>query len=299
MTSPLHLVEIAIEALSQADADKLHDALERISAGDDSFAVTTDRESGQTILSASNERHLETSIARLQDEFDINVRVGAPQVCFRETLSRPVTVDHTYKRQIGDRGEFARVKIEFEPLLPGSGYVFENDCSADAIPTELVPAIDKGIQAQKDGGLLAGFLVIDFRARLVGGAYHEVDSNALTFEIAGRAAFRELARENAAALLEPFMRIEVITPDNFIGSVILDLNSRRGYVQTTDSRGDVLILTATVPLAELFGYENFLASMTQNAAQCIMHFDRYEPVPKSPDDDPDYPFPVAAALRVA
>jgi elongation factor G len=203
-------------------------------------------------------------------------------VAYRETLAKPVTILYTHKKQTGGAGQFAEVKIEFEPLPPGSGFEFENDVVGGNVPREYIPAVEKGLKAQKESGLLAGFPMIDFKARLVDGKYHEVDSNALTFEIAARAAFREIAnRGGAVRLLEPIMKVEVVTPEEYLGGVIGDLNSRRGHVHGTDTRGNAQVITAMVPLANMFGYVNTLRSMSQGRAQYTMQFDHYEQVPQA------------------
>ena len=227
------------------------------------------------------ELHLEIKVDILRRTYKVDANVGAPQVAYRETLSKPVTVDYTHKKQTGGSGQFARVKIEYEPLPPGSGFVFENEVVGGSIPKEFIPSVEKGIKAQKESGLMAGFPVIDFKATLVDGAFHEVDSNALTFDIAARASFRELATKGAVKLLEPIMKVEVVTPDDFLGGVIGDLNGRRGHVQGTDTRGNAQIVTAMVPLANMFGYINTLRSMTQGRAQYSMQFDHYETVPQA------------------
>src|SRR5215469_11132524 len=285
MEFPDPVIEIAIEPKSKADQEKMGVALQRLAQEDPSFRVSTDQESGQTILKGMGELHLDIKVDILRRTYKVDANVGAPQVAYRETLSRPVAIDYTHKKQTGGAGQYARVKVEFAPLPPGSGYVFENDVVGGSIPREFIPSVDKGIKAQKEGGLLAGFPVIDFGARLIDGAYHEVDSNALTFEIAGRAAFRELASKGVAKLLEPIMKVEVVTPEDFLGGVIGDLNSRRGQVHGTDTRGNAQIVTAMVPLANMFGYINTLRSMTQGRAQYTMQFDHYEQVPQAIADE--------------
>src|SRR6202007_2845254 len=232
-----------------------------------------------------SEEHLDALIGRVRAETNIEFDVGAPQVAYRETLSRPVSVNYTHKKQTGGSGQFAEVTIEFEPLEPGAGFVFENDVVGGSIPKEFIPAVEKGLKAQKESGLMAGFPVIDFKATLTDGKYHEVDSNALTFDIAARAAFRELASKGAVKLLEPIMKVEVVTPEDFLGGVIGDLNSRRGQVQGTDSRGNAQVITAMVPLANMFGYINTLRSMAQGRAQYSMQFDHYEQVPQAIADE--------------
>jgi elongation factor G len=285
MEFPDPVIEIAIEPKSKADQEKMGAALQRLAQEDPSFRVSTDQESGQTILKGMGELHLDIKVDILRRTYKVDANVGAPQVAYRETLSRPVTIDYTHKKQTGGAGQYARVKVEFTPLPPGSGYVFENDVVGGAIPREFIPSVDKGIKAQKESGLLAGFPVIDFGARLVDGDFHDVDSNALTFEIAGRAAFRELSAKGAAKLLEPIMKVEVVTPDDFTGGVIGDLLGRRGQVLGQDVRGNAQVVTAMVPLANMFGYINTLRSMTQGRAQYTMQFDHYAQVPQSIADE--------------
>lgn len=279
MEFPDPVIEIAIEPKTKADQEKMGMALQRLAQEDPSFRVSSDSESGQTILKGMGELHLEIKVDILKRTYKVDANVGAPQVAYRETLSKPVTIDYTHKKQTGGSGQFARVKIEFEPLQPGEGFVFENEVVGGTVPKEFIPSVEKGIKAQKESGLLAGFPVIDFKATLVDGAYHEVDSNALTFDIAARAAFRELAEKKAAKLLEPIMKVEVVTPEEFLGGVIGDLNSRRGQVHGTDTRGNAQVVTAMVPLANMFGYINTLRSMSQGRAQYTMQFDHYETVP--------------------
>ncbi len=285
MEFPDPVIEVAIEPKTKADQEKMGMALVRLAQEDPSFRVSTDQESGQTILKGMGELHLEIKVDILKRTYKVDANVGAPQVAYRETLSKPVTVKYTHKKQTGGSGQFAEVTIEFEPLPPGSGFVFENEVVGGSIPKEFIPAVEKGLKAQKESGLLAGFPVIDFQAKLVDGKYHEVDSNALTFDIAARAAFRELASRGAVKLLEPIMKVEVVTPEDFLGGVIGDLNSRRGQVQGTDSRGNAQVVTAMVPLANMFGYINTLRSMSQGRAQYSMQFDHYEQVPQAIADE--------------
>jgi elongation factor G len=281
MEFPDPVIEVAIEPKTKADQEKMGMALARLAQEDPSFRVSTDVESGQTILKGMGELHLEIKVDILRRTYKVDANVGAPQVAYRETLTKPITILYTHKKQTGGSGQFAEVKIEFEPLEPGAGFIFENDVVGGTVPKEFIPSVEKGLRAQKGSGLLAGFPVIDFKATLVDGKYHEVDSNALTFDIAARAAFRELASKNVVKLLEPIMKVEVVSPDDFLGSVIGDLNSRRGQVQGTDSRGNAQIVTAMVPLANMFGYINTLRSMTQGRAQYTMQFDHYEQVPQA------------------
>ena len=285
MEFPDPVIEVAIEPKTKADQEKMGMALARLAQEDPSFRVSTDQESGQTILKGMGELHLEIKVDILKRTYKVDANVGAPQVAYRETLARPITIQYTHKKQTGGSGQFAEVKIEFEPLAPGEGFVFENDVVGGSIPKEFIPSVEKGLKSQKESGLLAGFPVIDFKATLVDGKYHEVDSNALTFDIAARAAFRELASKNVVKLLEPIMKVEVVTPDDFLGGVIGDLNSRRGQVQGTDSRGNAQVVTAMVPLANMFGYINTLRSMTQGRAQYSMQFDHYEQVPQAIADE--------------
>ncbi|MDE2466667.1 MAG: elongation factor G [Alphaproteobacteria bacterium] len=285
MEFPDPVIEIAIEPKTKADQEKMGMALARLAQEDPSFQVSTDTESGQTILKGMGELHLDIKVDILRRTYKVDANVGAPQVAYRETLSKPITVLYTHKKQTGGSGQFAEVKIEFEPLPPGSGFVFENEVVGGSVPREYIPSVEKGLRAQKESGLMAGFPVIDFKARLVDGKYHEVDSNALTFDIAARAAFRELATKGVVRLLEPIMKVEVVTPEDFLGGVIGDLNSRRGQVQGTDTRGNAQVVTAMVPLANMFGYINTLRSMTQGRAQYTMQFDHYEQVPQAIADE--------------
>ena len=285
MEFPDPVIEVAIEPKTKADQEKMGMALVRLAQEDPSFRVTTDQESGQTILKGMGELHLEIKVDILKRTYKVDANVGAPQVAYRETLSKPLSIKNTHTKQTGGSGQIADVTIEFEPLEPGSGFVFENEVVGGAVPKEFIPAVEKGLKTQKESGLLAGFPVIDFKARLVDGKYHEVDSNALTFDIAARAAFRELASKGAVKLLEPVMKVEVVTPEDFLGGVIGDLNSRRGQVQGTDSRGNAQVVTAMVPLANMFGYINTLRSMSQGRAQYSMVFDHYEQVPQAIADE--------------
>ena len=285
MEFPDPVIEVAIEPKTKADQEKMGMALNRLAQEDPSFRVSTDQESGQTILKGMGELHLEIKVDILRRTYKVDANVGAPQVAYRETLSRPVTVKYTHKKQTGGSGQFAEVTIDFKPLPPGSGFVFENDVVGGSIPKEFIPSVEKGLKAQKESGLLAGFPVIDFQATLTDGKYHEVDSNALTFDIAARAAFRELASKGAVKLLEPIMKVEVVTPDDFLGGVIGDLNSRRGQVHGTDTRGNAQVVTAMVPLANMFGYINTLRSMSQGRAQYSMQFDHYQQVPQAIADE--------------
>jgi elongation factor G len=285
MEFPDPVIEIAIEPKSKADQEKLGVALNRLAQEDPSFRVSTDQESGQTILKGMGELHLEIKVDILRRTYKVDANIGQPQVAYRETLSKPVTILYTHKKQTGGSGQFAEVKIIFEPLPPGSGFEFENDVVGGSIPKEFIPAVEKGLKAQKEGGLMAGFPVIDFKATLIDGKYHEVDSNALTFDIAARAAFRELANRNVVKLLEPIMKVEVVTPEEFTGGVIGDLLGRRGQVQGQDTRGNAQVINAMVPLANMFGYINTLRSMSQGRAQYSMEFHHYAQVPQAIADE--------------
>jgi len=285
MEFPEPVIEVAIEPKTKADQEKMGVALARLAQEDPSFRVSVDQESGQTILKGMGELHLDIKVDILRRTYKVDANIGAPQVAYRETLTKAVEIDYTHKKQTGGSGQFARVKIQFEPLPAGSGFEFENEIVGGAVPKEYVPGVEKGLNASREGGVLAGFPLIDFKATLVDGAYHEVDSNVLTFEIAARAAFRELKERKAVKLLEPMMKVEVVTPDDFIGGVIGDLNARRGQVQGTDQRGNAQIVTAMVPLANMFGYVNNLRSMSQGRASYSMQFDHYEDVPRAIADE--------------
>jgi elongation factor G len=285
MEFPDPVIEVAIEPKTKADQEKMGMALVRLAQEDPSFRVSTDQESGQTILKGMGELHLEIKVDILKRTYKVEANVGAPQVAYRETLSRPISIKYTHKKQTGGSGQFAEVSIDFEPLEPGSGFVFENDVVGGAIPKEFIPSVEKGLKAQKESGLAFGFPVIDFKATLTDGKYHEVDSNALTFDIAARAAFRELASKGVVKLLEPVMKVEVVTPDEFTGGVIGDLLGRRGQVQGQDTRGNAAVISAMVPLANMFGYINQLRSQTQGRAQYSMEFDHYSQVPQAIADE--------------
>ena len=285
MEFPEPVISVAIEPKTKADQEKMGVALARLAQEDPSFRVSVDEESGQTILRGMGELHLDIKVDILRRTYKVEANIGAPQVAYRETLTKLVEIDYTHKKQTGGSGQFARVKIVFEPLVAGSGFIFENDIVGGAVPKEYVPGVEKGLNASKDAGPLAGFPLIDFKATLIDGAYHEVDSNVLTFEIASRAAFRELKERKAVKLLEPMMKVEVVTPEDFMGGVIGDLNSRRGQVQGTDQRGNAQVITAMVPLANMFGYVNTLRSMSQGRASYSMTFDHYEDVPRAIADE--------------
>jgi elongation factor G len=285
MTFPAPVIEIAIEPKSKADQEKLGVALGKMVAEDPSFTVFTDQESGQTIMKGMGELHLDIKVDILKRTYKVEANIGAPQVAYRESLGRSVEIDYTHKKQTGGTGQFARVKIQFAPGLPGSGFVFESKVVGGSVPKEFIPGVQKGLESVKDNGLLAGFPLIDFSATLVDGAYHDVDSSVLAFEIASRAAFKELREKGAPKLLEPIMKVEVLTPDEYLGDVIGDLNSRRGQIQGTDQRGNAQVITAFVPLANMFGYIGNLRGMSQGRAQFTMQYDHYDPVPPAVADE--------------
>jgi elongation factor G len=285
MNFPEPVIEIAIEPKSKADQEKLGVALAKMVAEDPSFTVHTDQESGQTIMKGMGELHLDIKVDILKRTYKVEANIGAPQVAYRESLGKATDIDYTHKKQTGGTGQFARVKIKFEPGEQGSGFVFENTIVGGAVPKEFIPGVQKGIESAKDNGLLAGFPVIDFKATLYDGGYHDVDSSVLAFEIASRAAFRELRERGNPKLLEPIMKVEVLTPDEYMGDVIGDLNSRRGQIQGTETRGNAQVVTAFVPLANMFGYINTLRSFSQGRAQFTMQYDHYETVPQAVADE--------------
>jgi len=281
MEFPEPVIELSVEPKTKADQEKMGVALNRLAAEDPSFRVTTDHESGQTIIKGMGELHLDILVDRMKREFKVEANVGAPQVAYRESLAKPVSVDYTHKKQSGGSGQFGRVKVEVTPGERGSGITFLDEIKGGNIPREYIPAVEKGFRESADNGHMIGFPIIDFEIKLVDGAYHDVDSSALAFEIAGRAAMREVAAKAGIKLLEPVMKVEVVTPEEFMGDVIGDLNSRRGQIQGTDSRGNAQVVEAIVPLANMFGYVNQLRSFTQGRAQYTMQFAHYEEVPSN------------------
>ena len=285
MEFPAPVIEISVEPKTKADQEKLGVALAKLASEDPSFTVSTDHESGQTILKGMGELHLDIKIDILRRTYKVDATIGAPQVAYRESLGRKVDIDYTHKKQTGGTGQFARVMITFEPGEPGSGFVFESSIVGGAVPKEYIPGVEKGLMSIKDGGLLAGFPLIDFKATLTDGKYHDVDSSVLAFEIAARAAFRELKEKGAPKLLEPIMAVEVVTPEEYLGSVIGDLNGRRGMIQGQDMRGNATVVNAFVPLANMFGYVNTLRGMSQGRAAFTMQYDHYEPVPQHVADE--------------
>ncbi len=285
MEFPDPVIEVAVEPKTKSDVEKMGVALARLAAEDPSFQVSSDVESGQTIIKGMGELHLEILVDRMRREFKVDADVGAPQVAYRETISKEHDVDYTHKKQSGGSGQYARVKIKFEPLEPGSGYVFENTVVGGSVPKEYIPGLAKGVESALQNGVIAGFPMMDLKATLYDGAYHDVDSSALAFEIAGRAAVREGLPHAGPKLLEPIMKVEVVTPEEYMGDIIGDLNSRRGQVGGMDQRGNARVINAMVPLANMFGYVNTLRSMSQGRAQFTMHFAHYEQVPSNVSDE--------------
>jgi elongation factor G len=285
MDFPNPVIEIAVEPKTKGDQEKMGQALARLATEDPSFRVAVDHESGQTVIKGMGELHLEIIVDRMKREFKVDANVGVPQVAYRETITRTAEIDYIHKKQTGGAGQFARVKLRFEPLPPGSGFLFENAVVGGTVPKEYVPGVEKGVKASSETGVLAGFPVIDLKVVLFDGAHHEVDSSVLAFEIAARAAFKDGVIKAAPKLLEPIMRVEVVTPEEYMGDVIGDLNSRRGQVTGMDARGNARVIDAMVPLANMFGYVNTLRSMSQGRAQYTMHFDHYELVPQAVADE--------------
>jgi len=285
MEFPEPVIEVAVEPKSKADQEKMGAALARLAQEDPSFRVTVDHESGQTVIKGMGELHLEILVDRMRREYKVEANVGAPQVAYRESITRKSEIDYTHKKQTGGSGQFARIKLVFEPQEVGSGFTFENKVVGGTVPKEYVPGVSKGLEASKDTGVIAGFPVIDFKVTLIDGAYHDVDSSVLAFEIAARAAFKEGIAKAAPQLLEPIMKVEVVTPEDYMGDVIGDLNSRRGQINGMDQRGNARVVGAMVPLANMFGYVNNLRSMSQGRAQYTMQFDHYEAVPQHIADE--------------
>jgi len=285
MEFPDPVIEIAIEPKSKADQEKLGVALAKLVAEDPSFRVTTDQESGQTIIKGMGELHLDIKVDILKRTYKVDANIGAPQVAYREKITRQVTKDYTHKKQTGGAGQYARVKIVAEPLPPAGGFAFENDIVGGTVPKEYIPGVEKGLESVLGSGVLAGFPVVDLKVTLVDGAYHDVDSSALAFEICARAALREALRDGGPVLLEPIMKVEAVTPEEYTGSVIGDLNSRRGQIQGQDVRGNANVVNAMVPLANMFGYVSNLRSMSQGRATFTMQFDHYAEVPRAIADE--------------
>ena len=281
MEFPEPVIQIAIEPKTKGDQEKMGLALNRLAAEDPSFRVKTDEESGQTIIAGMGELHLDIIVDRMRREFKVEASVGAPQVAYRETITRRTEEDYTHKKQTGGTGQFARVKIIFEPNPDGDDFVFESKIVGGSVPKEYIPGVQKGIESVLSSGPLAGFPMLGIKATLIDGAFHDVDSSVLAFEIASRACFREASKKAGAQLLEPIMKVEVVTPEDYVGSVIGDLNGRRGQIQGQESRGVAVVVNAMVPLANMFKYVDNLRSMSQGRAAYTMQFDHYEPVPNA------------------
>jgi elongation factor G len=279
MEFPEPVIEIAIEPKSKADQEKLGVALAKLAAEDPSFRVSTDHESGQTILKGMGELHLDIKVDILRRTYKVDANIGAPQVAFREKITKRAEVDYTHKKQTGGTGQFARVKFVVEPGEPGTGFVFESKVVGGSVPKEYIPGVEKGLNSVMSSGVVAGFPVVDVHVQLIDGAYHDVDSSALAFEIASRAAMRDALQKGKSVLLEPIMKVECVTPEDYTGSVIGDLNSRRGQIQGQDMRGNANVINAMVPLMNMFGYVNTLRSMSQGRATFSMSFDHYAEAP--------------------
>ena len=280
MEFPEPVIEVAVEPKTKGDQEKLAIALHRLAQEDPSFRVSSDQESGQTLIGGMGELHLDILVDRMKREFKVEANVGAPQVAYRETITKPAIIDYTHKKQTGGSGQFARIKLELEPAAAGSGFEFVSKIVGGNVPREYIPGVEKGIKSVLDNGVLAGFPMLDIKVSLVDGAYHEVDSSVMAFEIASRAAFREAALKARPKLLEPMMKVEVVTPKDYVGGIIGDLTSRRGQVQGQDMRGNATVINAKVPLANMFGYVNTLRSMSQGRAQYTMQFSNYAQVPQ-------------------
>jgi elongation factor G len=289
------LVEIAIEPKSRADQEKLSIALARLATEDPSFGTSTDHESGQTILKGTSELHLESKLDILRHTYKIDANVGAPQVAFRESITLPAEVEYAYKKQWGGSGQFAAVKLQVEPRELGMGYRFESRIAGGPLPAKFIPAVEKGIESVLSSGVVAGFPVVDIKVALVDGKYHDVDSSALAFEIAARAAFREALQKATSVLLEPIMNVEVTTPEGCLAPVMRDLNLRRAQIIAQDTHGAARVINSMAPLMNMFGYANALRSLSQGGAAYTMLFDHYALAPLSPENDP--PFRPAIGMR--
>ncbi|HEY0033584.1 MAG TPA: elongation factor G, partial [Devosia sp.] len=285
MIFPEPVIDISVEPKSKADQEKMGLALNRLAAEDPSFRVKTDEESGQTIISGMGELHLDILVDRMRREFKVEANIGQPQVAYRETITKSANVDYTHKKQSGGSGQFARVKLTVEPGEVGKGLEFVNAVVGGSVPKEYIPGVEKGVKSVMSAGPLIGFPIVDVKVTLTEGAYHDVDSSVLAFEIAGRAGFNEGLRKAAPKILEPIMKVEVVTPEDYMGDVIGDLNSRRGQIHGTEGRGVLQVVNAYVPLANMFGYVNSLRSMSQGRAQYSMTFDHYEQVPQAVADE--------------
>jgi len=285
MEFPDPVIELAVEPKTKADQEKMGIALQRLAAEDPSFRVSSDEESGQTIIKGMGELHLDILVDRMKREFKVEANIGAPQVAYREKITKEFDVDYTHKKQSGGSGQFARVKFRVIPQEPGAGYEFESQIVGGAIPREYIPGVEKGINSIRETGLLMGFPILDFKIELYDGAFHDVDSSVLAFEIAARGAMRENKGNFGMSLLEPVMKVEVVTPEEYTGTVIGDLNARRGQIQDQEMRGNANVVHAMVPLANMFGYVNNLRSATQGRANYTMQFDHYALVPKAVEEE--------------
>jgi len=285
MEFPDPVIEIAVEPKTKGDQEKMGEALARLAKEDPSFRVSSDEESGQTIIKGMGELHLDIIVDRMKREFKVEANVGAPQVAYRETIEKSAEFEYIHKKQSGGAGQFAKVKLHIEPQEPGKGRLVESAIKGGAIPKEFIPGVEKGIETVSDSGILAGFPMIDYKVTIVDGLHHDVDSSVLAFELASRACFKEACTQGGLKLLEPIMRVEVVTPEDYMGDVIGDLNSRRGQISTQEQRGNATVITAMVPLANMFGYINSLRSMSQGRAQYSMFFDHYSKVPQNVQDE--------------
>ena len=285
MDFPDPVIEIAVEPKTKADQEKMGEALSRLAKEDPSFRVSSDEESGQTIIKGMGELHLDIIVDRMKREFKVEANIGAPQVAYRETILNSTEVTYTHKKQSGGAGQFAKVTLSVEPLAPGKGREIENLVKGGAIPKEFIPGVEKGVEGVAESGILAGFPIIDYKVKILDGLHHDVDSSVLAFELAARMCFKEACQKATLKLLEPIMKVEVVTPEDFMGDVIGDLNSRRGQIGSTEPRGNATVITATVPLANMFGYINNLRSATQGRAQYTMEFSHYDKVPQNVQDE--------------
>jgi len=285
MAFPVPVIDISVEPKTKDSVEKMSIGLQKLAGEDPSLRLKTDQESGQTILSGMGELHLEIIIDRLRREYGVDCNIGAPQVAYRETISKPWTETYTHKKQSGGSGQYAEVKVMFEPQERNAGVAFENKTVGGSVPKEYIPAVEKGIRVQADTGVLAGFQTVDFKYTLVDGKYHDVDSSALAFEIAAKACFREGMKKASPIILEPVMDVEVTTPNDHVGDVVGDLNRRRGQIQNQESAGSTVMVRAHVPLKEMFGYISDLRSMTKGRASFTMQFHHYDPVPRNVADE--------------
>jgi elongation factor G len=281
MEFPDPVISVAVEPKTKADQERMSEALSRLAGEDPSFRHASDAETGETVISGMGELHLDIIVDRMKREFKVDAKVGQPQVSYRETISKSYEIDYTHKKQSGGAGQFARMKVIFEPLEPGSGFQFESKIFGGAIPKEYIPSVEKGLSVSKETGVLTGAPMVDFKATLVDGAYHDVDSSTMAFEIAARGAYREGIAKAGPKLLEPMMKVEIVTPEEYMGDIIGDINSRRGQIGGMDQQGNARTISSTVPLAEMFGYVSTLRSMSQGRAIYSMHFSHYQEVPRN------------------